>query len=146
MVLKGESKTTPEVLPVVIPELQNISVISVVCGHDHFGALTSSGKLLTWGRGSGKALGLGYANKLLVRSPGGCAEEEQVQAQVYGPLEVTVPSEVRFDHRLNVDGGTKRYCFAVTASGCYTAALVVDFEDEVRRDGVPPVLEIADRC
>ena len=132
-------------LPIVIPELQNASVISVVCGNGHFSALTSSGKLLTWGQGPEEALGLGDTDKLLVGSPGGYAEEEQVRAQVYGPLEITVPSEVRFDHGLNVEGGAKKYCFAAAASGRYTAALVVDLEDEVVRDEVPPDLEIADR-
>ena len=98
MVLKGEYETTPEMLPIIIPELQNRSVISVVCGRDHFGALTSSGKLLTWGQYSKGALGLGDPSELPIGSPGGyMKEEQQVQAQDYGPPpDVIVPSEVPF--------------------------------------------------
>ena len=108
MVLKGESETTPEVLPIIIPELQNRSVISVVHGSNHFGALTSSGKLLTWGRDFKGALGLGP------ELPAGM---------------VTVPSEVGFNHALEGKGPeVERYCFAVTASKHHTAALVVDIE------------------
>ena len=108
MVLKGESETTPEMLPIIIPELQNRSVISVVHGSNHFGALTSSGKLLTWGQDFKGALGLGS------ELPAGA---------------VTVPSEVGFNHGLEGKGrGVERYCFAVTASGHHTAALVVDVE------------------
>ena len=46
-------------VPRVIPELQYKSVISVVLGDYHYGALTSTGKLLTWGAYSNGALGLG---------------------------------------------------------------------------------------
>ena len=135
MVLKGEPKTTPEMLPIVIPELRNMSVISVVCGNGHFGALTSSGKLLTWGQGPEEALGLGDTNRLPVGPPGGHAEDEQ---QTRPQVDGTVPSEVRFDHGLDVERGAKKYCFAAAASGCYTAALVVDLEDEVVGDGISP--------
>ena len=135
MMLKGEYNTTPEMLPTIIPELQNRSVISVVCGYGHFGALTSSGKLLTWGRYSEGALGLGDLAKLSVGSPGGYAnEEERAQAQSHHPPRVTVPSEVRFDHGLKAEGRVKRYCFAVAAGFAHTAALVAD----VAGDEVPP--------
>jgi len=136
MVLKGEYKTTPEVLPIIIPELQNKSIISVVHGYDHFGALTSSGKLLTWGRYWGGALGLGDPSKLPPGSPGGyMSEEEQIQPRVrLLPPNVAVPSEVRFDHGLKAEGRVERYCFAVAAGAWHTAALVVDFVG----DEVPP--------
>ena len=78
-------------------------------------------------------MGLGDPGELPAGSPGGYAEEEQrVRAQEYGPPpEVTVPSEVRFDHGMKTKGRVKRYCFAATASRRYTAALVVDLtEDE----------------
>jgi len=109
MVLKGETYTTPTMLPIIIPELQNRSVISVVRGTDHFGALTSSGKLLTWSNYS-----------------------KGTRLQVNGiPPDVTDPSEVRFDHGLETERGVKRYCFGVTAIMDRTAALVVDLaEDE----------------
>jgi len=132
MVLQGEPKTTPEMLPIIIPELQHRSVISVVVGDNHFGALTSSGKLLTWGSYSNGALGLGDPGKLPVGSPGGYTNEEQVQARSPWPPDVTVPSEVRFDHGLEAEGGVERYCFAVAAGLMHTAALVIDLAgDEV---------------
>lgn len=153
MVLKGETRTTPGTPPTIIPELQNGSIISVVHGcsglssaphlHDstssYFGALTSSGKFLTWGRYSAGALGLGDPGKLPLGSPGGYAEEEQraqAQAGTYDtpPPEVTVPSEVRFDHGLRTGGRVERYCFAVAAGEWHTGALVVD----LMGDEVPP--------
>ena len=136
MVLKGEVETNPETLPIVIPELQNRSVISVVLGDYHFGALTSSGKLLTWGSYSKGALGLGDPCKLPAGSPGGFAEEERrVRAQSLGhgiPPNVTVPSEVRFDHGLKAEGRVARYCFAAAASRWNTVALVIDLADGPR--------------
>ena len=138
MVLKGEIETTPEALPIVIPELQNRSVISVILGDYHFGALTSSGKLLTWGQYCKGALGLGDPGKLPVGSPGGFAEEaRRVRAQTIGhgfPPNVAVPSEVRFDHGLEAEGRVERYCFAAAAGGWHTAALVIDLAG----DDVPP--------
>ena len=134
MVLKGGQNTAPETLPNIIPELQNRCVISVVNGYHHFGALTSSGKLLTWGRYSWGSLGLGDPGKLPAGSPGGYAKD---QARTYEPPpEVTVPSEVRFDHGLTAEGRFERYCFAAAADGWNTAALVVDLaEDEISPEG-----------
>jgi len=134
MVLRGGNGTTPEMLPVIIPELQNRSVTSVVNGGGYFGALTSSGKLLTWGRYSGGALGLGDPGELPVGSPGGYAQEEQragARARTYyedyyeDPPDVGVPTEVRFDHRLRAEGRVERHCLAVAAGERHTAALVV---------------------
>ena len=139
MVLKGERNTTSETLPTIIPELQNRSVISVATGKHHFGALTSSGKLLAWGRYHWGNLGLGDPGKLPAGSPGGYAkEEERVRAQIREPPpEVTVPSEVKFDHGLEAKGRVKRYCFTAAAGGWHTAALVVDLaEDEDPPDGL----------
>ena len=136
MVLKGEYRPTPEKLPTIIPGLQNRSVISVVNGYNHFGALTSSGKLLTWGKYSRGNLGLGDPGKLPSGSPGGYATEEQrVRARVSEPPpEVTVPTEVRFDHGSKAEGRVKRYCLAAAAGSDITAALVVDLAE----DQVPP--------
>jgi len=111
MVLKGEHNTTPEMLPIIIPELQNRSIISIVHGHNHFGALTSSGKLLMWGS---------------------CYERGQTQVEQ--PPRVTVPSEVGFDHGLKVKGRVERYCLAAAAGFMHTAALVVNLAG----DEVPP--------
>jgi len=118
MVLGGESDTTPEMLLTVIPELQNGSVISVVRGHNHSGALTS-GRLLTWGGYPEGAIGLGDPGELPVGSPGGYVREEQrVRTQKYGyPRGVTVPTEVRFDRGLAAKGRVKRYCVAAAAGG-----------------------------
>ena len=139
MVLKGGSGTTSETLPVIISGLQNRSVISVVSGDSHFGALTSSGKLLTWGKYSRGALGLGDPRMLPAGSPGGYVKEEQrVRHRDHGPPPgVTVPTEVRFDHRSKAKGRVRRYCFAAAANGYNTAALVVDFaEDEDPPEGL----------
>ena len=144
MVLEGGIRGTPNMFPTIIPELQK-SVISVVHGcsfsrrafhgftSSYFGALTSSGKLLTWGRYSGGALGLGGPGKLPLGSPGGYAEEEQrAQAQnqtrthPMPPPDVTVPSEVRFDHGLKTKGRARTYCFAVAVGEWHTGTLVVD--------------------
>ena len=116
--------------PTVIPELQNRSVISVVVGSGHFGALTSSGKLLTWGEYSRGALGL--EDPSIAGSLRGHTKGEE---GAYIPPEVTVPTEVRFDHRERFKGGgVKKYCFSVAACNNHTAALVVD----VAADEVPP--------
>ena len=149
MVLKGNTTTTPLMLPIIIPELQNRSVVSIVCGDSHFGALTSSGKLLTWGQYSMGALGLGDPSELPARSPGGyMTEEQRVQAQDYGPpSNVTAPSEVRFDHGLAAKGGVERYCFAVAAFGRHTAALVFDLaEDEVLNSSTQTVCDQQTCC
>ena len=150
MVLKGGARTTPAMLPNIIPELQNRSVISVVCGDRHFGALTSSGKLLTWGQYSKGALGLGDPGRLPAGSPGGFAEEEErVRAGALGhgcPKIVAVPTEVRFDHGLKIERKVERYCFAVAMSECHTAALVVDLAgDDVPPDDLEQHFEITER-
>jgi SCF-associated factor 1 len=130
-VLSGHAKTILGELPGILPELQNRSVISVARGPFHCGALTSSGKLLTWGKYSGGALGLGDPDKLPLGSPGGYPNSIE-RGRQGEPPEVRVPSEVRFDHGLEAKGRVERYCFAVAAGGWNTAALVVDLaEDEV---------------
>ena len=134
MVLWGRYWNGPKSYPTIIPELQNRSAISVVVGDDHFGALTSSGKLLTWGEYSGGALGLGGSSGLTPETLRGYTGGEQAHA----PPEVTVPTEVRFDHheQLKGEGRVERYCFAVTAFSNHTAALVVDLAgDEVLPEG-----------
>ena len=132
MVLGGDWLITPNTLPTIIPELQNRSVISVVGGYEHFGALTSSGKLLTWGSYYRGNLGLGDPGKLSAGSPSGYAKEEQWGYR--HPLGITVPTEVRFDHGLGAEGRVRRYCFAAAAGGNNTAALVIDLAE----DRAPP--------
>ena len=139
MVLMGAYNVTPEKIPTIIPELQNRSVISVVPGGGHFGALTSSGMLLTWGKYSGGSLGLGDPGELPAGTPGGYAKEEQrLRARDHGdPPDVMVPTEVRFDHGLEAKERARRYCFAAAVGVYKTAALVVDLaEDEVPPEGL----------
>ena len=136
MILMGESRITPETLPTITPGLQNRSVISVVSGYYHFGALTSSGKLLTWGKYSYGSLLFGDPGMLPIGSPRGYVTKEQ-QAKAHWPPDVTVPTEVRFDHGLEAEGRVKRYCLTATAGGHSTAALVVDLvEDEDSLEGL----------
>ncbi|PIL24865.1 hypothetical protein GSI_12752 [Ganoderma sinense ZZ0214-1] len=122
-------------VPTIIPELQNQAVISVILGDYHYGALTATGKLLTWGQFSKGALGLGDPMDIEVGQPGGFASEERrLQAVrprlglIATPPDVRVPTEVRFDH------GQKqkrlRYCFAAAASGWHTGALVIDLDPD----------------
>ena len=98
MVLQGKDRDPPSIRPYIIPELQNRSVISVVVGQDHYGALTSSGKLLTWGKYSRGALGLEDPGN--VESLRGYTEGERVD----NPPRVTVPAEARSDHHQRSKG------------------------------------------
>jgi len=102
MVPEGESNTTPEMLPTVIPELRNGSVTSVVRGHNYFGAVLSPpGDPLTWGGYSEGALGLGDSGEPPVGSPGGYEGGTTGSGPKYGyPQDVTVSAGVRFDHGL----------------------------------------------
>ncbi len=120
--------------PTVIPELQNRSVISVVVGDYHYGALTSEGKLLTWGKFSKGALGLGDPVDNELGQPGGFAAEEAWRRTAMNadwrlmppPPDVAKPAEVRFDYQ---DKRKRRkYCFAAAALGWHTGALVIDLD------------------
>ena len=125
MVLGGDRLITPNMLPTIIPGLQNRSVISVIGSMYHSGALTSSGELLTWGEHYEGTLGLGDPRKLPVGSPGGYAKEEDRGKHYNYIPRVKVPTEVRFDHGLEADGRVKRYCLAAAACRRSTAAFVV---------------------
>lgn len=130
MVLMGDTTTTPTSQPKVVPELQNKSVISVILGDYHSGALTSSGKLLTWGAYSKGALGLGDPVKLTPGTPGGFPNENlRIQAERRGrgqPPGVEIPTEVKFDHGKRKS--REKFCFSAAASGWHTGALVIDLE------------------
>jgi SCF-associated factor 1 len=121
-VLKGDvGDDNVDLKPKIILGLQNKSVISVVPGDYHYIALTSSGKVLTWGECDKGALGLGDPRTLIPGTPGAYAVEGDLQLP-----EVKVPTEVRFDH------GTKipkdRFCFSIAAAGWHSGALVIDLE------------------
>ncbi|KIY71850.1 RCC1/BLIP-II protein [Cylindrobasidium torrendii FP15055 ss-10] len=123
---------TPSDQPQVIPGLQRRGVISVVLGDWHYGALTTDGKVLTWGAYSNGALGLGDPTQLAVGTAGGYADEHsKQQAQERGrgaPPAVEVPTEVRFDHRRKTP--KDRFCISLAASGWHTGALVIDLEEK----------------
>ncbi|KAI0091641.1 regulator of chromosome condensation 1/beta-lactamase-inhibitor protein II [Irpex rosettiformis] len=125
--------------PTVLPDLQapHNNIISVVLGDYHFGALTSSGKLLTWGGFSKGALGLGDPNDLDVGVPGGFRNQEEKDESIRNtslrrnglePDRTDVPGEVRFDWEDKKRGreGKERYCFGATAAGWHMGALVID--------------------
>ena len=120
--------------PDVLPSLQYRSVISVVLGDYHFGALTSDGKLLTWGAFSKGALGLGDPVDIEPGQPGGFSTREQRLAVMdahgflpHTPPDVREPTEVKFDHGLK-NKGKQKYVFAAAAAGWHMGALVVDLE------------------
>lgn len=129
VVLKGTNETTVED-PEIVPELQNRNIISLIIGDYHYGALTSTGKLLTWGDFSRGALGLGDPTAIEVGQPGGYPTDRQRQvASDHGgpfPPRVTEPTEVRFDH--HEKRSRRRFCFAATAAGWHTGALAIDLE------------------
>ncbi|TFK29715.1 RCC1/BLIP-II [Coprinopsis marcescibilis] len=128
-VLIGNTDTDPDSDPQIKPELQNRSVISVVVGDYHNAALTSDGKLLTWGQFSSGALGLGDPAKLERGQPGGYSTGPGVRNS---PPAVDTPTEVKFDY--GCKSPRNRFCFAVTASGWHTGALVMDLEDGEQED------------
>jgi len=147
VVLIGDTDTYHESSPKVLPALQNKSIISVVLGDYHNVALTSNGKVLTWGAYSAGALGLGDPTTLPPGTPGAFVTEEQRQvASERGrgePPAVEIPTEVRFDHgqKTRKDG----FCFSIAASGWHTGALVIDLEpDDDEEDGTVIELEPVD--
>ncbi len=110
-------------------------VISVVLGDYHSAALTADGKLFTWGAFSQGALGLGDPKDIEVGQPGGFANQQHRAAAKSGLRsarvpDVSVPTEVRFDHGLKKR--KDRFCFAVAAAGWHTGALVIDLDPDVR--------------
>jgi len=125
VVLWGSHETDADSKPLIIPALQNNDVISVVLGDYHYGALTSTGKLLTWGDYSLGALGLGDPGHIPPGQPGGYATEERRRAAVANggpsPPKVLEPAEVSFGRR-------KMFCFAVAAAGWHMGALVIDLQ------------------
>ena len=129
-VLMGDTDTVPEFEPKIIPSLQNRSVISVVLGDYHNVALTSTGKVLSWGSYSLGALGLGDPTKLPPGTPGAFNTEEQREFANRNrrgePPSVEAPTEVRFDHGRKTP--KDRFCFAIAAAGWHTGALVIDLE------------------
>ncbi|KAF9071533.1 hypothetical protein BDP27DRAFT_1391614 [Rhodocollybia butyracea] len=130
VVLVGDGATGPDSEPIIIPGLQNKSVISVVLGDYHYAAVTVTGKLLTWGQYSDGALGLGDPGYLTPGTPGGFVNEEQrvhaLEMNNGTPPNVDTPTEVRFDHHRKKP--KDRFCISAAAAGWHTGALVIDLE------------------
>lgn len=130
VILQGNSDTGPHSPPEIMPALQDRGVINVLLGDYHNAALTSDGRLFTWGSFSNGALGLGDPRQLPAGAPGGYESEDrlrQVTANRFlaEPPSVVEPAEVRFDH--NGEKGRK-FVFAATAGGWHTGALVMSLE------------------
>ena len=121
----------PPLRPTIHRALQFQSVISVVLGDYHFGALTAAGKLLPWGAYSIGALGLGSPIDIPAGQPGGFRDEEIRSRSLRAcrwfdePLNVQEPTEVNFSR-----GGKKRetFCFAAAAAGWHSGALVINLD------------------
>ncbi|TFY69106.1 hypothetical protein EVJ58_g618 [Rhodofomes roseus] len=143
----GAPHVPSRVSPIILPALQNRGVISVVLGDYHCGALTADGKLLTWGAYSKGALGLGDPTKIPLSQPGGFMDDNQLRGAtnrwgilMFPPPDVTVPTEVRFDH--GEKKRRERYCFAAAAAGWHMGALVMDLEpDSAEEDKEGPVAD-----
>ncbi|KAI0272360.1 RCC1/BLIP-II [Gloeopeniophorella convolvens] len=139
VILMGDVGTHSDSTPKIVSELQNRGIISIVLGDYHNGALTIDGQLLTWGQYSHGALGLGVPTEIPVGAPGGYATEDQLvraRASNWGPPEppsVAAPAPVNFNHGRNVGG--RKFCFAATAAGWHTGALVIDLEPEKEDQG-----------
>ncbi|KAL5537136.1 hypothetical protein ACEPAF_959 [Sanghuangporus sanghuang] len=132
IILRGDTDTTVESEAEVIPELQYKSIISIGLGDYHNVALSADGKVYTWGSYQMGALGLGPPEELPVGAPGGYATEQQLARARQGYRvqvpEVRVPTEVHFDHGLKKK--RERFCFAATAAGWHSGALVIDLNPE----------------
>ncbi|KAJ7247638.1 regulator of chromosome condensation 1/beta-lactamase-inhibitor protein II [Mycena haematopus] len=130
VVLMGGPEITEEANPHIEPALQNKSIISVAVGDWHNAALTSSGKLLTWGGYSAGALGLGDPTTLTPGTPGAFATERQrldgLERGLGTPPSTNVPTEVRFDHARKTP--KERFCFQACAAGWQSGALVIDIQ------------------
>ncbi|KDQ13797.1 hypothetical protein BOTBODRAFT_33233 [Botryobasidium botryosum FD-172 SS1] len=131
VVLIGKNETTARDAPHIIPSLQNRSVVSVVLGDYHFGALTSGGELFTWGQYSNGALGLGDPHDIPYGTPGGYATTGH-RGRV---TDVVEPTRVRFDwdegEGSSAEGRRgEKFCFAATASGWHVGALVIELKGD----------------
>ncbi|KAJ6581536.1 regulator of chromosome condensation 1/beta-lactamase-inhibitor protein II [Mycena capillaripes] len=125
VLLMGDTDTTEETFPHINPALQNKSVISVHLGDYHNAALTSSGKLLTWGGYSAGALGLGDPTVLPLGTPGAFRTEQArldaLERNRGTPPDTDVPTEVRFDHARKTP--KERFCFSACAAGWQTGKI-----------------------
>ena len=96
----------PPLKPTVIPSLKYRSVISVVLGDYHYGALAGAGKLLAWGQFAKGALGLGDPVDIEPGQLGGSSTREQ-RAEAGGAGRVGVHA-LHTPGRARADGGAVR--------------------------------------
>jgi len=126
LILVGDVDTEIPSIPTEIIFLQDCSLQSVVVGNRHFGSLTSSGSLLTWGSYWKGALGLGFPFEVPARPNSDGALWTFTSAwNAPLPPDVLVPAGVDF-HRSRRGG--KRFCVSVAAGGSQMGALVIDLE------------------
>ncbi|KAG9098211.1 hypothetical protein FS749_004374 [Ceratobasidium sp. UAMH 11750] len=157
VVLLGKGDTTSQGAPMIVPELQNRNVISVVLGDYHYCALTASGELFSWGKYSNGALGLGHPKP--GRGIGLQARLAMLPPMLHQPprppqqQDADVPTRVSFGHE---DGVGDRYVFAVAAAGWHCGALVIDLHsspsasgekrpEEPRNDDARPIAQLPRR-
>lgn len=132
-ILMGDTETSANSPPEIMPALQDRSIISVMLGDYHFGALTSTGQLLTWGSYSHGALGLGIPTDLPLGAPGGYQTPQDVETArtrrwLLEPPKVEEPAEVDFN--LGRKKAGKKFCFAASAAGWHTGALVIGLDPD----------------
>ncbi|GJE93578.1 hypothetical protein PsYK624_097370 [Phanerochaete sordida] len=135
----------PHLKPTIIPSLQYRNVISVLLGDYHYGALTATGKLLTWGAFSKGALGLGDPANIDAGQPGGYHVKKQhpttwrhrrLEDDESTPPDVRDPTEVHFNHGTE-HKGKHAHVFAAAAAGWHMGALVIDLQqDASERDSL----------
>ena len=135
--LQGEQGTSVNDEAGIIPELQYSSIITVAMGDFHCIALTSDGRLFSWGSYMNGGLGLGDPLELPVGAPGGFSTLHGLESARAGlsasvPSTVVKPAEVRFDHGDKDKSKGKRFCISATAGERHSGALVFDLPPEVR--------------
>jgi SCF-associated factor 1 len=130
LVLFGDAESEEESRPQILPALQGIGVIKVCLGDYHKGALTSEGKLLTFGGYSSGALGHGHRNSRL-GTPQQQGQNRPAPVQLGGlsMYDIANPQEVIFAP----NRPDSKFVFNAAFSGWHSLALVVDLE--ARDDG-----------
>lgn len=92
--------------PSIIPELQELPIISISIGDAHSAALTIDGRVFTWGRNDQGALGLNTIDG-------------------WGPGGYVIMSDPK---RTPFFGPEGMFCVSVSANGRHTCALAIDLE------------------
>ncbi|GAA5830696.1 hypothetical protein JCM11251_001047 [Rhodosporidiobolus azoricus] len=154
IVLLGNSEWTETTAPLVIPELQGLGVITISHGDYHNIALTSNGRLFSWGSYSAGALGLGHPQ--LSNTPlsaphpplpaiDNSPPQQQRPAVFPGfipprpiprlpppPERVEKPTRVRFQGEStdisDSEEGTVKFVYGVAAAGWHSGCLAVDLD------------------